>query len=69
MQATDQRSLTPHPESTWQNGFLAWLPTIEKQLFFAFRHLGLEAREECVQEAIANCCVRYERLHKQGKRM
>ena len=67
MQATDRRPHTPHSEPTWQNIFLSWLPAIEKQLSFAFRHLDLEAREECVQEAIANCCVRYERLFKQGR--
>ena len=67
MQATDRRPHTSHTEPTWQIVFLRWLPAIEKQLSFAFRHLDPEAREECVQEAIANCCVRYERLFQQGR--
>ena len=67
MQATDQRPHTPPTEPTWQTTFLSWLPSIEKQLSFAFRHLDHEAREEHVQEAIANCCVQYERLFKQGR--
>ena len=59
MHATNRLPHTPPTESTWQTTFLAWLPSIEKQLSFAFRHLDHEAREEYVQEAIANCCVQY----------
>lgn len=52
---------------TWQDQFVAWLPTIQKQLRFAFRRHTPEAQDEAVQEALANCCIRYHQLHQQKR--
>ena len=43
------------------------LPVIERQLRYDFRGLHPEAREDAVQEGIANCLVRFARLHRQGR--
>lgn len=51
----------------WQPEFLELLPRIERQLRFAFRQLDAEAREEAVQEGIANCLRAFKRLHEQGR--
>ena len=51
----------------WQDGFLQMLPKIQEQLRFAFRFLKPDAKEEAVQEGVANCLVRYERLARQGR--
>jgi hypothetical protein len=53
--------------SAWHAGFLAMLPTIQKQVRVAFRHLDPEAREEAIQEALANAAVAYCRLFERGK--
>ena len=48
----------PSPESlsipAWHAGFLEMLPAIRRQARLAFRHLDPEAREEAVEEAVAN---------------
>ena len=51
----------------WHAGFLAMLPTIVKQVRFAFRHLGPEARSEALQNCIANAMIAYARLYELGK--
>ena len=51
----------------WHAGFLAILPRIRRQARIAFRHLGPEAREDAVQEAVANACQTYARLAARGK--
>jgi hypothetical protein len=58
-----------HPSSApaWHEHFLPMLPAIRKQAHVAFRSLDPEARNEAVQEVIANCLVAYERLWKLGK--
>jgi DNA-binding NarL/FixJ family response regulator len=38
------------------------LPVIRTQARFAFRHLGPEARQDAVQEAVANALVAFVRL-------
>lgn len=51
----------------WQAGFLALLPDIQRHVWFAFRRLPMERREEAVQEALANALVAYRRLAEQGQ--
>lgn len=46
----------------WHDAFLAMLPAIRTQVRFAFRGLRPEAREDAVQEAIANALVAFVRL-------
>ena len=48
--------------SDWHAGFLAMLPRIQKSARFAFRHRRPEAREEAVQEVLANAWRAYVRL-------
>ena len=43
------------------------LPAIRRQARLAFRHLDPEAREEAVEEAVANALVAYVRLFERGK--
>ena len=43
----------------WQVRFLAMLPAIEAQARFAFRRLDPEAREDAIQETIANALVAF----------
>ena len=45
----------------WHAGFLAMLPAIVKQVRFAFRHLGPEARSEALQNCVANAMIAYAR--------
>lgn len=47
--------------------FEALLPRIEAQLRHGFRRLTPEARDEAVQEGVANCYRAYLRLHEQGR--
>ena len=51
----------------WHAGFLAMLPAIVKQVRFAFRHLGPEARAEALQNCIANAMIAYARLYELGR--
>ena len=51
----------------WQEPFLAMLPAIQTHARCAFRHLDPEAREEAVEEAIANAFVAFARLVELGK--
>lgn len=46
----------------WHEGFLAMLPVIERHAKVAFRDLDPEARQEAVQEVIANTLVAFIRL-------
>jgi hypothetical protein len=47
--------------------FLAMLPTIQRHALVAFRGLSAEAREEAVQEVVANTWVAFFRLVEQGR--
>ena len=47
--------------------FLAMLPTIRRAARAAFDRYAAEAREEAVQEVIANCWQAYARLVQQGR--
>ena len=51
----------------WQIRFLAMLPAIEAQARFAFRRLDPEAREDAIQETIANALVAFVRLVQREK--
>jgi hypothetical protein len=58
-------AVSPVPE--WHNRFLAMLPIIATHARVSFRHLNPEAREEAVQNCIANATVAYARLFALGK--
>jgi hypothetical protein len=51
----------------WHARFLTMLPLIEAHACFVFRRLDPEAREDAVQEVIANACVAFARLVQQDK--
>lgn len=53
--------------SPWHERFLAMLPTIQEQARFAFRRLDPEAREDAIQETIANALVAFVRLVQREK--
>ena len=46
----------------WHKKFLAMLPLIRRHAQIAFRKLDAEARNEAVQEVIANACLAFRRL-------
>ena len=52
----------PSPSPRWHKVFLAMLPKIIVHARVAFRHLKGEAREDAVQEVIANSLVAFCRL-------
>jgi len=52
---------------TWQAAFLAMLPVIRRHVQIAFRYLPAEAKEEAIQESLANTCVAFARLFQQGR--
>lgn len=64
MIAPIQRS--KHSPPRWHRAFLAMLPAIVRCLRLAFRDLQDEAREEAIQEALANTCIAYARLVQRG---
>jgi hypothetical protein len=51
----------------WHAGFLAMLPVIHTYARCAFAHLNPEARQDMIQEVIANALVAYVRLYQQGR--
>jgi len=51
----------------WHAGFLAILPGIRRNARIAFRHLRPEAREDAIQETVANACLAYARLAERNK--
>jgi hypothetical protein len=50
-----------------QNQFLTMLPMVRRQAWIAFRGLGAEAREELIQEVIANAYCAFAQLVRRGK--
>jgi hypothetical protein len=56
------KTLSPHAQ------FVAMLPQINVQATIAFRDFNPEAREDAIQEVIANCFVAFCRLLEQDKR-
>ena len=57
----------PAPRPRWQRVFLALLPQIVAHAKFAFRHLRGEARQDAIQETIANALVAFVALVRRGK--
>lgn len=55
------------PRPRWHAAFLAMLPTIRRHARVCFRHRDPEAREELVQEVVANALNAYVRLVELGK--
>jgi len=53
--------------SSWHAGYLAMLPRIKRYAEHAFRHWSAEAREDAVQETLANAMIAYRRLAERGK--
>jgi hypothetical protein len=53
---------TSSSEADLHQQFLELLPSIHRQAAFSFRRLGLDAREEAVQEAIAHAFAAFTRL-------
>ena len=51
----------------WHPTFLEMLPAIQRHARISFRHLDAEAREDLVQEVIANSLVAFLRLFSLGK--
>ena len=62
MIATRNKKLPVKRSSKWQEPFLLLLPDIKRYADFAFRHWTPEAREDAVQEVIANAAVAFARL-------
>ena len=58
---------SPGSPPCWRTGFLAMLPKIRERARFQFRHLQADAHDEAVQEVVADCCIAYARLAKQGR--
>lgn len=63
------RNFTPRigSEPAWHKVFLAMLPRIRRQASIAFRDYDPEAREELVEEVVANVLVALVRLFERGK--
>ncbi len=51
----------------WHPAFLEMLPSIQRYARISFQHLDSEAREDLVQEVIANSMVAFLRLFNLGK--
>lgn len=65
---TTARISTPKDSvPAWHAQFLAMLPAIQRHARVCFRHLSAEAKEEAVQEAIANALAAYCRLVQLGR--
>jgi hypothetical protein len=60
-------SPAPAPRRRWHRQFLALLPQIVQHAKFAFRHLRGEARQDAIQETIANALVAFVALVRRGK--
>ena len=53
--------------AAWQAAFEALLPRIRRQAGIAFRTEPQEAREELIEETVANCLIAFARLVALGK--
>jgi RNA polymerase sigma factor (sigma-70 family) len=67
MVADLRNDLTSHQPETARDQFLALLPQIRRLAMISFRRLGTEAREELVQEVIANAFRAWDSLIRKGK--
>lgn len=68
MIALEKPSKPKHSQRAWQAAFLEMLPAIRSSARIAFRAVGPEARDDPVEEAIANAFVAYANLIRLGKR-
>jgi hypothetical protein len=59
--------MKPRPIPAWHKVFLAMLPTITRYAKIAFRNLDPEARQEAVQNVVANSCAAVAALARRGK--
>ena len=62
-----KQTRTQSVKPAWQGLFVELLPAIRRHARIAFRHLTLELREECVQEAVCNACRAVARMAELGK--
>jgi hypothetical protein len=67
MIAAQRNSRAPDVRPLWHQHFLAILPQVRKQAYFAFRRTRLEAKEELVAEVIANVYCAIARLAERNK--
>ena len=51
----------------WHELFIRMLPAIRRHAHIAFRHLGTDARQEAIQNAVCNACAAIARLAELGK--
>ena len=61
------KSAPQKPAAHWHAQFLEMLPAITKHARISFSRFNFEAREELVQEVIANCLVAFYKLMSAGK--
>ncbi len=62
MIAPAKDNVRAHRNPSWHTAFLAMLPAIQQHARICFHNLAPEAREEAVQEVIANALVAFVRL-------
>ena len=67
MIAPIKRSRSQASAPAWHAGFLLMLPTIYAYARGAFAHLNPEARQDMIQEVVANALVAFVRLYQQGR--
>ena len=67
MIATAKPASREQTTPSWHQPFLKMLPAIRRHARLAFRHLNAEARDEMVEEVVANAFVAYQRLVELGK--
>ena len=67
MIAIAKQNRTRKSVPAWHAGFLAMVPAIATYARLAFRHRNPEARQEAVEECLANALVAYVRLVQLGK--
>ncbi len=67
MIAIEKRPRRRRVAPAWQAAFLLMLPAIRRSAQIAFRAASPEAREDLVEEAIANSFVAYGRVVRSGK--
>ena len=67
MVSAANRNRSRRPVPAWNEKFMSMLPVIVRYAKIAFRGLGPEAREECVQAVVCNACSAVARLAQLGK--
>ena len=62
MIASQKRQKSKSETPAWHATFLAMLPAIRRSAWISFRSIPQEAREEMIQEVVANAMVAFRRL-------